>query len=187
MITEVPMSAKVAVRLASVAVVILTAWANRVSAQSGTAPSGSSNGPFVVSHDLPRRELAFDLSVWQTEQTTASAAAGATYTRNLDDLVGIEAAVDVGADRGRPFAVAIAQVRTSHDDAPGLRRFGTIGVARAFAVRDELDVPKGRGLAVGLGLQSIVRDSAFRLGGQLIVFERGLMMRVSCAFVKGFD
>jgi hypothetical protein len=83
--------------------------------------------------------------------------------------------------------VAIAQIRASRESAPGVRRFATIGVARAFADRGEFDVPKGRGLAVGLGLQSIVRDSAFRLGGQLIVFERGLMMRVSCAFVRGFD
>jgi hypothetical protein len=81
----------------------------------------------------------------------------------------------------------MAQVRMNREDLPGIRQFMTFGVARAFANREKLEAPEGRGFTVGAGLQAVIRDSALRVGGQVIVFQHALAARVTCAFVKGVD
>jgi hypothetical protein len=181
------MSPKIVRQFANVAFLIAIVSVDSARAQTSPVQTGSSSGVLLPSQALPRRELAFGLSAWQTSETVAAAAAGATYTRNLDDHVGIEAALDVGADRSRPFAIAMAQFRMNREDLPGIRQFMTFGVARAFANREKLEAPEGRGFTVGVGLQAVIRDSALRVGGQVIVFEHALAARVTCAFVKGFD
>jgi hypothetical protein len=180
------MSPKAIGPLAGAAFLILIVSADRVSAQSAAAQAGSPGLVLLPYPGMPAREVAFSLSGWDLSGATGTAG-GATYTRNLDDSFGLETGLDVGADHSRPFAVAIAQIRASRVDPLGIRQFLTVGVARVFANRDRLDVPEGRALTAGAGLQFVVRDSALRLGVQVLLFERALATRVTCAFVKGFD
>jgi hypothetical protein len=180
------MSPKAIGPLAGAALLILIVSADRVSAQGAAAQAGSPGLVLLPYPEVPARELAFSLSEWDLSGA-AGTAGGATYTRNLDDSFGLEGGLDVGANHSRPFAVAIAQIRASRVDPLGIRQFMTVGVARVFANRDRLDVPEGRALAAGGGLQIVVRDSALRLGIQVLLFERALATRVTCAFVKGFD
>lgn len=180
------MSPKAFGPLAGAALLIVIVSADRVSAQGAAAQAGSPGLVSLPYSGVPPREVAFSLSEWDLSGAVGTAG-GATYTRNLDDSFGLEGGLDVGADHSRPFAVAIAQIRASRVDPLGIRQFMTVGVARVFANRDRLDVPEGRALTAGAGLQIVVRDSALRLGLQVLLFERALATRVSCAFVKGFD